>query len=708
MKKPVNFRPFLITAVCAIAVVLCVGLLPDPYAAVTGIAVAVLLLLVAVLLGINGKPIACITFSIAFAVTVSCVVVTSVTRYNWKNELEENKEYYFIGTIESKTLLDDGARYFLDDVTANGVKINGKVCLSVNDDDVATISFLKCGDRIGVLTDAAFAEFNPRRSSAIRNGIRYYASADASEVSFLRAEPGFFDKLRNKMSDLLDDNLGAYGQVAFGMLTGDKGSIDDSITDYYSISGIGHILSVSGLHVGFVVAIASFILEKLRAGRVVKLGAITAALTFYCFLASFALSVVRASIMCILGLIAGLTGKQRDPLNALCFAVTGILAVQPVSLFDVGFEMSVAAVFGILLFSRSFTRVFSRFLPKFFSSALSVSLSAQIGITPVSLVYFSSFPTYSVLVNLIVIPIVTVAFIAITIALAVTLIVPQAGAILFVAGIPLVIVDDIAVFACKLPLAEIRVYAAAWFMAVFALYFICSQFFMLPKFKPLVVCVCVMLAATCIGVSNIPSDASFDVVAVSEYKCVTTVVRTNGKTFVVGDVNERTSAVGVLRDLKARSIDAVYLNKLDKSVAKGVLALSSEYEIKAVYFPVENAAEGIAALTKGGFTALFSIDESENDEIKPVYSDRLLGYIYDSGTVKTLMLGYGIKPGQVPAGIINECAVIRTYVYDGNYGERIYIVNYENSYQSNVPKYYEVLSDETFGFKTATSEIASL
>lgn len=708
MKKPVNFRPFLLTAVCAIAVVLCVGLLPDPYAAVTGIAVAVLLLVAAVLLGFNGKPIACVAFSIAFAVTVSCFVVTSVTRYNWKSEIQENKEYYFIGTIESKTLLDDGAIYFLDDVTANGEKIKGKICISVNDDDVATIRFLKCGDRIGVSTDAAFAEFNPKRSSAIRNGIRYYAAVDASELSFIKAEPGFFDKLRNKMSGLLDDNLGTYGKIAFGMITGNKGSIDDSITDYYSISGIGHILSVSGLHVGFVVAIASFVLDKLRAGRVVKFGVITAALTFYCFLASFALSVVRASIMCILGLIAGSTGKQRDPLNALCFAVTVILAVQPISLFDVGFEMSVAAVFGILLFSRSFTRVFARFLPKFLASALSVSLSAQIGITPVSLVYFSSFPTYSVLVNLVVIPIVTVAFIAITIALAVTLIIPQAGALLFVAGIPLVVVDDIAVFVSKLPLAEIRVYVAVWFMAVFVLYFVCSQFFMLPKFKPLVVCACVILTATCIGVTNIPADSSFDVVATSEYKCVTTVVRTSGKTFVVGDVNERTSAVSVLRDLKARSIDAVYLNKLDKSAAKGVLALSREYDIKAVYFPLDNAAEGISVLTKGGFTALYSIEESENDEIEPVYSDGLLGYVYDSGTVKTLMLGYGVKPGQVPAGIINECAVIRAYVYDGNYGERIYLLNYENSYRSDVPKYYEVLSDKTSGFKTATGEITSL
>ena len=238
MKRPVNFRPFLLTAVCAVTVTLCVVLLPDPYAAVTGIVVTALLLLVAAMLGFNGKPVACVAFSISFIVAVSCFVTITVTKYNWKSELKADESYYLIGTIETKTLTNDGAAYLLRDVTANGERVTGKLRVSVTDDDVATVTFLERGDRIGVSTDVWFTEFNAKNSAAVRNDIKYYAIVDASELSFIGAEPGFFDKLRNEMSDVLDKNLNEYGQIAFGMITGDKGSIDNTVTDYYSVSGI--------------------------------------------------------------------------------------------------------------------------------------------------------------------------------------------------------------------------------------------------------------------------------------------------------------------------------------------------------------------------------------------------------------------------------------------------------------------------------------
>lgn len=709
MKRPVNFRPFLLAAVCAVTVTLCVVLLPDPYAAVTGIVVTALLLLVAAMLGLNGKPVACVAFSISFIVAVSCFVTITVTKYNWKSELKADESYYLIGTIETKTLTNDGAAYLLRDVTANGERVTGKLRVSVTDDDVATVTFLERGDRIGVSTDVRFTEFNAKNSAAVRNDIKYYAIVDASELSFIGAEPGFFDNLRNEMSDALDKNLNEYGQIAFGMITGDKGSIDNTVTDYYSVSGIGHILSVSGLHVGFVVAIAAFILDRLRANRLVKLGVIAVALTLYCFLASFALSVVRASIMCILGLIAGSIGKQRDPLSGLCFAVTVILAVQPVSLFDVGFEMSVAAVLGILLFAKSFTRVFSRFLPKPIASALAVSLSAQIGITPVSLVYFNAFPTYSVFVNLLVIPIVTVAFIAIVLALTITLLIPQAGILLSVAGIPLVLVDDIALFVCKLPLAELRIFATGLLFAVFVLYFVCSQFFMMPKFKPIVIAVCVLAASCCVSVMNIPLDKSYDIVTTSEYKSVNTIVRSNDKTYIIGDLANYKYVDEALRTMKVRTIDAVYLNDLDKSAAGSVLSLSRKYKIKAVYFPFGDDSKGMIALASGGFTRIYPLEQSVNDEITPLYSEEnFTGYVYDSGTVKVLLLGYGVKAGKLPTDAINECAIIRAYVYDGNYGKRIYLLNYDNDYVYDKPEFYEVLSGKIVGFKTADGTVKTL
>ena len=695
----------MLTAVCAVIVVLCAGLMPDPYAAVACSAVAVALFLSAIFLGLRNNVVKCAAFSIAFVVAISCFLITIITRHNWTNELSDSSDHYISGTIVSRKLTDSGARYVLDDVTADSDEIKGKVSIVATDDDSATVAFLKCGDRVGITASVTFKKLTTKNRYAIRDNVRYFIKANASDLEFYKSTSGFFFKLRNEMSDALDKNLGDYGQIALGMLTGDKGGVDDDVIDYYSVSGIGHILSVSGLHVGFVVVLMSFILDKLRANRTVKLVVIACALIFYCFLASFALSVVRASIMCVLGLLAGTLGKQRDPLSGLCFAVTAILAVKPLSLFDVGFLMSVSAVLGILLFSKSFNRVFSRFLPKSISSALSVSLAAQIGITPVSLVFFNTFPTYSVLINLIVIPIVTIAFIALAVTVTITLIIPGAGILLSIAGIPLVLVDDIARLAYKLPLAEIRIYAAAWFLAVFVLYFVCSSFFMMKRFKPLVICACVIISCACVTITSIPVDKSFDVAAVSEYKSVTTVIRADNKTFVVGDVGNKSTVLGTLADLKARSIDAVYLNKLDEIAARNILAINYKYEIKAVYFPLDDTSDGMSVLAKGGFDKFYPLTDAGYDKIEPIFFDDSVGYVYDSGTAKMLMLGYGVKPQSVPTDVINECAIVRAYVFNESFAERIYIINYNNKYINSTPLYCEVLSEETMCFSTETGEI---
>ncbi|MFR6641788.1 MAG: ComEC/Rec2 family competence protein, partial [Christensenellales bacterium] len=175
----------------------------------------------------------------------------------------------------------------------------------------------------------------------------------------------------------------------------DKGGLEEGITDYYGTSGIGHILAVSGLHVGFITAALAWLLGKLRLNRYAKLGIVSSTLLFYCFLASFSPSVVRASAMCVIGLTADAFGKRRDSLSGLCAAVTAILAIKPLYVYDVGFVLSVSAVAGILMFAETIKRLL-KFL-RLSVEAMSVSVAAQIGITPTMLVVFGKFTPYSIL-----------------------------------------------------------------------------------------------------------------------------------------------------------------------------------------------------------------------------------------------------------------------------------------------------------------------
>lgn len=66
-----------------------------------------------------------------------------------------------------------------------------------------------------------------------------------------------------------------------------------------------------------------------------------------------------------MGLAASSFGKEKDPFNSLCFAVTAVIAVKPLYLFDIGFQMSVAAVAGILFFSKRLNRIFCIFFLNF-------------------------------------------------------------------------------------------------------------------------------------------------------------------------------------------------------------------------------------------------------------------------------------------------------------------------------------------------------
>lgn len=86
-------------------------------------------------------------------------------------------------------------------------------------------------------------------ASLFRNDVRFTAYAEASDMTHALGEQSFREKLRTDLYRSLTDELGkAYGDVAYGMLTGDTYALSDDVRDAFSVSGIGHVLSVSGLH----------------------------------------------------------------------------------------------------------------------------------------------------------------------------------------------------------------------------------------------------------------------------------------------------------------------------------------------------------------------------------------------------------------------------------------------------------------------------
>jgi competence protein ComEC len=130
-----------------------------------------------------------------------------------------------------------------------------------------------------------------------------------------------------------------------GMLFGDKSGLDEDVYEAFQKNGTAHILSVSGIHVAIVYA---FIM-KLLGGRKGPAAALLSAagLFAYAALAQFAPSVIRASLMILTHIVAMLLRKRYDLLTGACAAAGGMLAFNPLQLFNMGFQLSFLAIFSM-------------------------------------------------------------------------------------------------------------------------------------------------------------------------------------------------------------------------------------------------------------------------------------------------------------------------------------------------------------------------
>lgn len=123
----------------------------------------------------------------------------------------------------------------------------------------------------------------------------------------------------------------------------------------------------------------------------------------YCCIAVYAAGIVRASIMVICALLCRALNRRADSLNGLAAAAVLILAFEPFQLYSVGFQLSFAACFGLILFSKQFeTALASAHIP--LAGSVSACLGASIATAPFQAAYFGCLPLYFVAGNLIAVP----------------------------------------------------------------------------------------------------------------------------------------------------------------------------------------------------------------------------------------------------------------------------------------------------------------
>ena len=197
--------------------------------------------------------------------------------------------------------------------------------------------------------------------------------------------------------------------VVAAMTLGDKSAMTDDLREIYAVSGASHVLALSGLHLGIIYMVLSLLVIGRRSRLVIQIFAVLGIWAFV-LLVGMPTSVVRSAVMISVYALLSLLGRNRASLNALSLAALLILTASPYSLYDVGFQLSFAAVLAIVIVQPMLDSLISRewlFVHPVLRWAwglVTVSVAAQLGVAPLIAYYFGRFSTWFLLTNFIVIP----------------------------------------------------------------------------------------------------------------------------------------------------------------------------------------------------------------------------------------------------------------------------------------------------------------
>ena len=218
--------------------------------------------------------------------------------------------------------------------------------------------------------------------------------------------------IRRGIHSSIDRNLlGAPAAVLKGIILGEKRGLPDKVKSAFADAGVIHILAVSGLHVGLVVAIFFSLFRLLWSSSRWATLATLLALFLYMFVADLRPSVVRASIMAAVVLVGLVLERDSDIVNNIALAALIILLIWPQALFDISFQLSFGAVVAIVSLYRPLLSLFpgslrrqDRWWGKWVFGAIAVSTSAQLGVAPITAFHFNRLPLVSIVANIVVVP----------------------------------------------------------------------------------------------------------------------------------------------------------------------------------------------------------------------------------------------------------------------------------------------------------------
>ncbi len=274
--------------------------------------------------------------------------------------------------------------------------------------------------------------FDYRRFLRLK-GVSLRGTMDKSGFARIRSGGGHplkarLEGFRNRLRKAIRENASSpEGEILQAMILGEQSEIPREVLDKFNRTGTSHIIAISGFNIGIIAAFSFFVVRAamkswgylLLRFDIVRTSTAFAVIpvVLYAFIAGFGVSVARAALMILACLAAVFFGKEREPFNVLALSGLLILSLSPLSLFDVSFQLSFAAVASILLI----TPVCASFFPGrkgpdgrpsrtrkalyAFLLFLAASLSATLGAAPLIVYYFNLLSLITLLANILIVPI---------------------------------------------------------------------------------------------------------------------------------------------------------------------------------------------------------------------------------------------------------------------------------------------------------------
>ena len=333
----------------------------------------------------------------------------------WHPSVPPEREYDVRGIISSE--ISSGSfgqvRMDLSDVTLNGQTISGGAYWSFYTDEESLSAYdLRPGRMVSLRAELYIPSGadNPDgydfREDLLRRGITVGLSGKenliVSDPSFFSLS-GFTASLRHRLTRSLIVRMGEdNGGYTAALLLGQRFLVPAEDRAAFAKLGIAHILSVSGFHVGILIAMLGFLFRLLHLKPGLRLGLYSVLLGFYCMLCGMNAPVVRASLLLLVTFGGKLMNRPRTGLHSLCAVLCVMLLWSPVQLTGASFQLTFAAILGLALITPGvrkhcpFRKKFSRWL----WDSCAVVLGVHIGILLPVLFWYQKLPLLGLLISI--------------------------------------------------------------------------------------------------------------------------------------------------------------------------------------------------------------------------------------------------------------------------------------------------------------------